>query len=259
MARLGMVIDLSKCVGCGACALACKAENNTRTRGGDQSYNWGDFLIRTEGTFPEVTHLVMPVMCNHCTDAPCVEACKAKADPHKAMYKTPEGITMHDPEKCIGCGKCQEVCPYSSEELDATSLDGGSYSAISFNFEDESTQPDWEDETAAIPGCTASAAEVAAKTGVPVPPMSLWAGGDVQPIRKAGVVEKCTFCYHRTLNGLQPACVEACPTQARIFGDQDDPSSQISKVLAANASFRLLEEKGTRPNVHYIGKYSPRA
>ena len=259
MTRLGMVIDLSKCVGCGACAFACKAENNTRTRGSGQSYNWGDFLIRTEGRFPDVTHQVMPVMCNHCSDAPCVKECKAKPNPHKAMYKTPEGITMHDPALCIGCQRCQEVCPYSSEQLGMSSLDGSSYSAISFNYDDEPTQPFWADKGSAIPGCTASAAETAAKAGAPVPAMSQWTGGDLQPIRKDGVVEKCTFCYHRTLNGLQPACVEVCPSQARIFGDQDDAKSRISQVLASQKSFRLLEEKSTRPNVHYIGKYSPRA
>ncbi|NKE68562.1 4Fe-4S dicluster domain-containing protein [Ramlibacter sp. RBP-2] len=259
MTRLGMVIDLSRCVGCGACAFACKAENNTRTRGSGQSYNWGDFLIRTEGRFPNVTHQVMPVMCNHCSDAPCVKECKAKPSPHKAMYKTPEGITMHDPALCIGCQRCQEVCPYSSEQLGMPSLDGSSYSVISFNYDDEPTQPEWADKKAAIPGCTASGAETAAKAGAPVPAMSQWTAGDLQPIRKDGVVEKCTFCYHRTLNGLQPACVEVCPSQARIFGDQDDPKSRISQVLASQKSFRLLEEKGTKPNVHYIGKYSPRA
>jgi Fe-S-cluster-containing dehydrogenase component len=259
MTRLGMVIDLSKCVGCGACALACKAENNTRSRGNEQSYNWADFLIRTEGSFPDVTHSVMPVMCNHCTDAPCVTACKSKARPHKAMYKTPEGITLHDPELCIGCGACQDACPYSSAEIHASNLDGGSYSSISFNFDDEPSQPQWVDSHALIAGCTASGAETAARAGVPVPPMTAWTAGDLQPIRKAGVVEKCTFCYHRTLNGLQPACVEACPTKARIFGDEDNPDSQIAQILRTQASFRLLEEKGTRPNVHYIGKYSPRA
>jgi Fe-S-cluster-containing dehydrogenase component len=61
------------------------------------------------------------------------------------------------------------------------------------------------------------------------------------------------------LNGLQPACVEVCASKARIFGDQDDPNSQVSVLLKNEKSFRLLEEKGTKPNVHYIGKYSPRA
>jgi Fe-S-cluster-containing dehydrogenase component len=88
--------------------------------------------------------------------------------------------------------------------------------------------------------------------------MSGWTGGDVQPIRKPGVVEKCTFCYHRTLNNLQPACVEVCPAKARIFGDQEDSKSEIAQVLKAKKSFRLKEEAGTRPNVHYVGKYSAR-
>jgi Fe-S-cluster-containing dehydrogenase component len=61
------------------------------------------------------------------------------------------------------------------------------------------------------------------------------------------------------LNGLQPACVDACPAQARIFGDQDDPKTLIAQLLKSEKSFRLQEEKGTKPNVHYIGKYSPRA
>ena len=167
MARLGMVIDLSRCVGCGACAFACKAENNTRTRSEDQSFNWADF--------------VMPVLCNHCSDAPCIKVCPGnpekagKGNPYKALYKTPEGITMHDPELCVGCGDCQKRCPYSHPKLDASSLDGGSYSVISLN------------------------------------------------------------------------------------AAQDDPDSRISQTLKKEKSFRLKEEAGTRPNVHYIGKYSARA
>lgn len=257
MTRLGMVIDLAKCVGCGACAFACKTENNTRGRADGQSHNWADFVMRTEGTFPNVTHVVMPVLCNHCSDAPCVKVCPVK--PNKAMFKTPEGITMHDPELCIGCQKCQNACPYSHEALGAESLNGETYSVISFNPPDKSAQPYWEDKTSAIPGCTSSGAETAARAGAVLPNINQWKGGDVQPLRKADVVEKCTFCYHRTLNGLQPACVEVCPSQARIFGDQEDPKSQISMILAKEKSFRLQEDKGTKPNVHYIGKYGVRA
>ena len=65
MTRLGMVIDLARCVGCGACAFACKTENNTSVRADGQSHNWADFIMRTEGSFPNVTHFVMPVLCNH--------------------------------------------------------------------------------------------------------------------------------------------------------------------------------------------------
>ena len=256
MSRLGMVIDLQKCVGCGACAFACKAENNTRTRGAGQSHNWADFLMKTEGTFPNATHRVMPVLCNHCSNAACVEVCPVTP---KAMFKTPEGITMHNDDLCIGCRSCQNACPYSATELDGRSLAGETYSVISFNFRERASQPQWTDKSAMIPGCTASGADTARMAGAVIPALNKFAGGDVDPIRKAGVVEKCTFCYHRTSKGLQPACVEACPSQARIFGDQDDPGSAIARALKAEKSFRLQEDKGTRPNVHYIRKYTARA
>lgn len=255
MARLGMVIDLQRCVGCGACAFACKAENNTRDRADGQSFNWADFVMKTEGTFPNTTHWVMPVLCNHCTDAPCVKACPVNP---KAMYKTPEGITMHDDALCIGCRLCQYACPYSNGSLGEDSLDGAAYSVISFNPKDAPTQPKWTANAAVIPGGTATGALTAQAAGATPPAKNQWPAGDVDPVRKAGVVEKCTFCYHRTSNGMQPACVEVCPSKARIFGDQDDANSEIAKVLKAQKSFRLQEDKGTRPNVHYVGKYSAR-
>lgn len=256
MARLGMVIDLQRCVGCSACALACKAEHNTRSRGGGQSYNYADFLMATEGRFPDTRYFAMPVLCNHCSDAPCVRACPVEP---KAMFKTPEGITMHDPSLCIGCRQCQEACPYSHAELGEASLRGEQYSVISFNAHDGEPQPQWADKTVMVPGATASGAETAQRAGAPVPAMNRFVAGDVQPLRKAGVVEKCTFCYHRVSNAQQPACVEVCPAKARIFGDQDDPASEIALVLKANKSFRLKEDRGTKPNVHYVGKYSARA
>jgi Fe-S-cluster-containing dehydrogenase component len=265
MTRLGMVIDLAKCNGCGACAFACKAENNTRDRGDLQSFNWADFLMKTEGTFPNTTHSVIPVLCNHCSDAPCIKICPGnpekagKGNPFKALFKTPEGITLHDPELCIGCGDCQKECPYSVPRLDDASLHGASYSVISLNTSGENPQPRWSDKTSAIPGCTSSGAEVAALAGATPPMLNAWKGSDVPPVRKDDTIEKCTFCYHRVLNGLQPACVEVCPAQARIFGDQDDPKTPIAQLLKSEKSFRLQEEKGTKPNVHYIGKYSPRA
>ena len=127
MARLGMLVDLNRCVGCGACALACKSENNTPSRAGGQGHNWADFIMKTEGTFPDTVHVAMPVMCNHCTDAPCVTACSVAP---KAMYKSPDGITLHDPDLCIGCRRCQQACPYSESELGEESMHGETYSCM---------------------------------------------------------------------------------------------------------------------------------
>ncbi len=256
MARLGMVIDLQRCVSCGACALACKAENNTRNRAEGQSFNWADFLMKTEGTFPEAVHVVMPVLCNHCTEAPCVKVCPVSP---KAIFKTPDGITMYDNERCIGCRLCQRACPYSNFELGEASLDGEAYSVLSFNPWQGDTQPQWTDKSEMIPGGTSSGAETAKMAAAAIPALNQYVEGEVKAIRKAGVIEKCTLCYHRVSNGLQPVCVEVCPAKARIFGDQDDPNSEIAKILKAEKSFRLQEEKGTKPNVHYIHKYSARA
>jgi Fe-S-cluster-containing dehydrogenase component len=254
MPKYGMAIDLQKCVGCGCCTISCKSENNTRARANGQSYNWSDMLHRTEGRFPEVRHTAMPVLCNHCTSAPCVEIC-----PTGAMCKAEDGTTLHDQERCIGCRSCQMSCPYSHEELDDSSLGGATYSVISFNFEKRDTQPQWTDKSELIKGCTASGAEVAKRAGALVPHMTAYATGDHQPIRRAGVVEKCILCHDRTTNGMLPACVEACPAQARIFGDQSDPGSPIAQVLARHQAFRLKESEGTEPNVFYVRKFGPNA
>jgi nitrate reductase assembly molybdenum cofactor insertion protein NarJ len=69
------------------------------------------------------------------------------------------------------------------------------------------------------------------------------------------VIEKCTFCYHRVLNGLQPACVEACPARPASLATRKTRTADRA-ILKSEKSFRLQEEKGTKPNVHYIGKYS---
>lgn len=72
------------------------------------------------------------------------------------------------------------------------------------------------------------------------------------PVHKYNTVEKCTFCAGRAEKGEVPYCVEACPARARIFGDLEDPNSEVSKVIAERESMRLLEEKGTEPSVYYL-------
>jgi len=248
MATYGMVIDLLKCAGCGACGLACKTGNNTQERRAGQSYNWADYMIEVEGKFPDVHYTNYPVLCNHCAKAPCVDACPVEP---KAMYKSPEGITLHNDERCIGCLACVDACPYSDDDLD---LGHSQYSVISYNVENEDVHPFYMDESSLYEG-TSSGAEMVAVAGATPPHKNDYSHPDYSPVRKDAIVEKCIFCDHRLKQGLLPYCVDACPSEARIFGDLDDSDSEISSLLKVHNSTRLQVEKGTEPRVHYINKF----
>lgn len=254
MTQYAMVIDLSKCVGCGACALACKTENNTAQRKNGQTHNWADFIHETTGKFPETGYKTTPVLCNHCANAPCVEACPVEP---KAMYKTKDGITMHNDERCIGCRACQEACPYSMEEV---KRDGafGEYSVISYNAEGASTQPFYEDSRELIPGITSSGADISRLAGDTPPHRTKYKHPDYQDVRRSNIVEKCIFCDHRVKKGELPYCVESCPANARIFGDKDDPNSEVAKLLSKHKATVLKPEANTKPNVFYIRNYGSR-
>jgi Fe-S-cluster-containing dehydrogenase component len=252
MTQYAMVIDLQKCVGCGACALACKTENNTSIRKDGQTHNWADYIHETSGKFPKTEYKTMPVLCNHCTDAPCVKACPVTP---KAMYKTKDGMTMHNVDRCIGCRACQEACPYSMEEV---KRDGeyGEYSVISFNEFEKPPYPFYADKTEMIKNCTSSGAEMARKADSTPPHRTGYFHPDYEDVRQAGKVEKCIFCDHRVKKGLLPYCVEACPASARIFGDISDPKSEPAKLLKKHKATVLQPEAGTKPNVYYIRNYS---
>ena len=252
MTQYAMVIDLHKCVGCGACALACKAGNNTALRKDGQTHNWADFLHETSGKFPETRYKTTPVLCNHCSNAPCVEACPVEP---KAMYKTKDGITMHNDERCIGCRACQEACPYSMDEV---KRDGeyGEYSVISYNEEGEPYQAFYADKSELIPGITSSGAETAAKAGATPPYATNYKHPDYENVRRDNIVEKCIFCDHRVKKEKEPYCVEACPAGARIFGDRNDSKSEVAQLHKKHKGSVLKEKEGTEPNVLYIRDYS---
>ena len=216
--KFGMVIDLGKCIGCRRCAYACKLENNvpdtisppyimvfqTQSKTGVSGY-YHPSKIPGEGTTMMYTKLrkdkwYMPVQCNHCDDAPCVKVC-----PTGASYTAPDGISMINYKKCIGCRYCMTACPYQARR---------------FNW--------WEPE---------------------IPPERK---NPLVPMREEGVVEKCTFCVHRTRRGRTTRCVEACPNKARIFGNLNDPDSKVSKLIASERNFRLKEELNTSPRIWYL-------
>lgn len=223
-----MVIDMNACVGCSACDIACKRENNV-----PDGFAWSNHIIETSGTFPNVNFRYTPTLCNHCSNAPCVKVC-----PTTAMHKLDNGITMHDAEKCIGCASCIMACPYD----------------VIYKNKHKPHVPE-EPEMSVIPGGTSSPAEMKQKTGVPLPYYNPDRAETLPGVRPKGVVEKCTFCDHRLDEELDPACVEACPAGARIFGDRNDPNSSPNKALAKHRSRVLQPQKGTEPNVLYIREY----
>lgn len=196
-----MVIDLDRCVGCNACTVACKIENGT-----PPDHYWARVYTEETGTYPGTKTTYLPVLCNHCEDAPCVTVC-----PTGASYQRKDGIVLINQDKCIGCRFCMMACPYANRfYLRKGQLEAG-YHGERTDFEDAK----WEAFT-------------------------------------EGTVTKCTFCAHRVDDGLEPACVVTCPTDARIFGDLEDPESKPSKLIRERDGRQPLEELGTNPSVYYL-------
>jgi len=229
--KYAMIIDLHNCVGCGACDLACKSENNT-----PDGINWASHTTKTYGKFPNVSYKHTPTLCNHCEDAACVRVC-----PTQAMHKNADGMVVHDPSICIGCKSCMIADPYG---------------VIHFNKVD--AFGDYVgDTTSIIKGGTFSKSELSDKSNAPFPNFNAARGADgYEAIRNKGAVEKCTFCNHRVKDGLAPACVVACPADARIFGDMNDAKSELVQLLNKYEPSVLLPEKGTKPKVFYIRNYN---
>lgn len=118
--RLAFVIDLKRCIGCDTCVIGCKVEHDVqpgrfRLKVLD-SNNSPDFE-RPRGVFPKLTQYWVPTMCHHCVDAPCVKACPANS----LWRRDDDGVVMLDAEKCVGCGRCGEACPYDALSFDPVS------------------------------------------------------------------------------------------------------------------------------------------
>ena len=197
----GVGIDISKCIGCGLCAKACKVENDVPQepfyyRTWVEQYtilNDGSLKVEspnggTEGLNQSVNDedifktFFVPKMCNHCSKSPCTQVC-----PVGATFESPDGVALVDEKYCIGCSYCVQACPYGCRYL--------------------------------------------------------------HPEKKTA--DKCTLCYHRIEKGVDPACMEICPTSARIYGDLNDKDSELVKFLKENITHVLKPHLNTGAKLFY--------
>jgi len=223
--RWGMVIDLDKCTGCGACVVACAVENNMMlgdAQLAEQSrvIRWMHLLPMMEGEYPNIKARLLPMLCQHCDDPPCIYVC-----PVSATYKNPEGLVAQIYPRCIGCRYCVNNCPYTIKY---------------FNWSDpEFPQP--------IPKGFNPDVAVRYKGIVE---KCTFCHHRLQIAREKAKAEGREF----KPEDYVPACVEACPAKAIYFGDLNDPESEVSKLAHSRRAFKLLEELGTDPKVIYLAE-----
>lgn len=223
--KWAMVIDLDRCTGCEACVVACHAENNIRIAGDEESargrsVNWIRIERYFEGTYPNVRARFMPVLCQHCDEAPCEPVC-----PVYATYHTEEGLNAQVYNRCVGTRYCANNCPYTVRF---------------FNFHD----PVW-----AEPLTKAWNPEVSIRSSGVMEKCTFC----IQRIRKGE--DKAKDEGRNVRDGdVVPACVQSCPAKAMAFGNIDDPTSEVSRLSKSNRASRLLEELGTKPRVIYLNK-----
>ena len=217
--RYGMVINLDKCIGCQTCAVVCKMHNSQPPgTWWNRAFTQGaTYHQNAVGKYGEYKMEYLPVSCQMCDNAPCQKIC-----PTGATYTDENGVVLVDYKRCIGCRACIAACPYGVRQ---------------FNWKDAKTLKQ---------------NEIGYEYGYPYDVKDEPKRLVYTLNRPSGVVEKCTFCTQYVAKGEQPACVQACPARARIFGDLDDSNSEVSRLVRKHQVYRLLEQYGTEPKVYYI-------
>ncbi len=228
--KWGMTIDLTACVGCSACVIACQAENNIPVVGKEQvAVNRHMHWMRVDTYYtgspdqPEHT-LQQPVTCMHCERAPCEVVCPVAATNH-----SDEGINQMVYNRCVGTRYCSNNCPYKVRR---------------FNF------LDFSDDF------------------ISDPTLHLLSNPEVT-MRQRGVMEKCTYCIQRIEGAriasqledrsirdgdIKTACQAVCPAQAIRFGDLNDANSQVRAAHDHPLNYMLLEELNTKPRTTYLAE-----
>jgi len=233
-----MVIDADRCTGCQACVVACQSENNIPINdeglfNQQRANQWIRIERVWEGEYPDVKARFMPVLCQHCDDAPCEPVC-----PVYATYHNTEGMNVQIYNRCIGTRFCANNCPYQVRF---------------FNF----WEPEWPEslKNQLNPDVTVRSRGIMEKCSF-----------CVQRIRRTGHnAKRDGTTVEDGDRALNPACSNACPTGALTFGNLKDENSQVAKLAEKEMhdkdgrGYHLLEELGTHPSVIYLKKVDPAA